>query len=64
MNVPFAKLSEQARERFALDLLNPEDPLFHIVGKRGLDEVLGFDYNFDNKTILEIRKDIWRSYIS
>ena len=51
--------SEKETEKFLLSLLNPSSPLFHIVGKRGLDEILGEDYDFYNKTFEQIEKDIW-----
>ena len=58
VNKTFGELSEKEQESFALDLLSPNDPLFYIVGKRGLDEILGSDYDVYDKTIIQIRKDI------
>ena len=60
MGTKYGDLSDKEQERFALDLLSPRDPLYNIVGKRGLDEILGPNYDPYNKTIQEIRRDILR----
>ena len=54
----FKDLTENERELYALSLLNPSNPLFYIVGKRGLNEILGDDYDCYEKTIEQIENDI------
>tara|TARA_R100001086_G_scaffold186833_1_gene104998 strand:+ start:489 stop:683 length:195 start_codon:yes stop_codon:yes gene_type:complete len=56
----FGELTEDNKERFFLSLLDPTNPLFPIVGKRGLDEILGDDYEYHAKTIAQIEQDIRR----
>ena len=40
------------------DMLNPNNSLFPIVGKRGLDEILGKDYDIFKEPINKIKRDI------
>ena len=54
----FKDLTENERELYALSLLNPSNPLFYIVGKRGLNEILSDDYEYHGKTIAQIEQDI------
>ena len=54
----FGELTEENKERFFLSLLDPTNPLFPIVGKRGLDEILGDSYEYHAKTIEQIENDI------
>ena len=56
----FGDLSPSEQETFLLKLLNPNDPLYNKVGKRGLDEILGPSYDVYKRTPAQIRKDIMR----
>ena len=56
----FGDLSPSEQETFLLKLLNPNDPLYNKVGKRGLDEILGPGYDVYKRTPAQIRKDIMR----
>ena len=56
----FGDLSARDQELFALELLNPDSPLYGKVRKRGLDEIFGSGYDPNKKTIQQIRKDIMR----
>ena len=50
--------SQKQLDKLTEDFLNPTSPLFDIMGKRGLDEVLGSDYDPYKKSIGQIKKDI------
>ena len=52
--------SQKELDELLEEMMNPNNPLFPIVGKRGLDEVLGSDYNPSKKSIRQIKKDIMR----
>ncbi len=52
----FYELSENEQESFFLSLLKPE--MKTIVGKRSLNEILGSNYNFHDKTTKQILADI------
>ena len=54
----FGQMSSSEQEKFLLKLLNPKDPLFGIVGKRGFDEMFGPRYDPSKKTTDQIRQDI------
>ena len=54
----FGELTEENKEKSFLSLLDPANPLFPIVGKRGLDEILGDNYEYHGKTIAQIEQDI------
>tara|TARA_B100001093_G_scaffold338499_1_gene323264 strand:+ start:415 stop:669 length:255 start_codon:yes stop_codon:yes gene_type:complete len=50
--------SQKQLDKLTEEVLNPTSPLFDIMGKRGLDEVLGSDYDPYKKSIGQIKKDI------
>ena len=52
--------SQKELDKLSEEMLNPNSPLFEIVAKKGLDEVLGADYNPSKKSIAQIKKDIMR----
>ena len=52
--------SEKELDELLEEMLNPTNSLFPFVGKRGLDEVLGSDYNPSKKSIRQIKKDIMK----
>ena len=56
----FGQMSDTEQEKFLLQLLNPNDPLFRKIGKRGFDELLGPRYDPSNKTTDQIRQDIMK----
>lgn len=52
----FGEFSESEQERYFLSLLKPE--MKTMVGKRSLNEILGSNYNFHDKTTKQILADI------
>ena len=56
----FGQMSSSEQEKFLLKLLNPKDPLFNKVGKRGFDEMFGPRYDPSKKTTNQIRRDIMK----
>ena len=52
--------SQKQLDKLLEEMLNPTSSLFEIVGKRGLDEVLGSDYDPYKKSINQIKRDILR----
>ena len=56
----FGQMSASEQEKFLLKLLNPKDPLFDKVGKRGFDEMFGPRYDPSKKTTDQIRQDIMK----
>ena len=56
----FGQMSSSEQEKFLLKLLNPKDPLFNKVGKRGFDEMFGPRYDPSKKTTNQIRQDIMK----
>ena len=52
--------TEKQLNKLLNDMTNPNSSLFPFVGKRGLDEILGKDYNILTTPIKKIRSDIMR----
>ena len=52
--------SQKELDKLLEEMLNPNSPLFEIVSKRGLDELLGSDYDPSKKSVAQIKKDIMK----
>ena len=50
--------SQKQLDKLLEEMLNPTSSIFEIIAKRGLDEVLGSDYDPHKKSINQIKKDI------
>jgi len=52
--------SQRELDNLLEEMMNPNSPLFPIVRKRGLSELLGSNYNPSKKTVSQIKKDIMK----
>ena len=50
--------TEEQLDKLTEIFLNPTSPFFDIIMKRGLDEVLGSDYDPYKKSTDQIKKDV------